>query len=325
MNRRQFIAAGTAGIALAALSRHAAFAQAKTARIFVGFAAGGVGDLLARNAAEMMKPRWAPSVLVENRPGAAGRLALDAVHGAEPDGLSLLNTPASLLTIAPHAYKSPALSAFTDLVPVATMTDLDFGWVVGPMAPAKTFDEYLKLARDNPKLASYGTAGVGTPHHLTGFRIGKAAGVDLVHVPYRGGAPAFQDAATGNLPAFIGALSEPMIKGHRDGSLRVLATTGARRSPFLTDVPTLEEVGFKGAVITDWTCLLAPPRTPADIAEQTARIIIDVINDAAFANSIAKLNMLPLALGPAATAARLRTEYDQWAPLVREAGFTLDG
>lgn len=321
MDRRHFLLATAAALSASTLAR----AQTKTARIVIGFAAGGPGDLLARVVADQMKPRWAPSVIVDNRPGGAGRIAIDAVRSADPDGLTLINTPASILTILPHAYKAQPFDPFKDLVPVAGLTELDFAVVSGPMAPAKTLAEYIALARGDAKLATYGTAGVGTPQHLIGFKLQQASGVTLTHAPYRGGGPALQDTIGGQLPATIGAISGPMIAAHNAGTVRILATTGAKRSPFLPDVPTIEEAGFKGVVAADWSGLLAPAGTPAAVIDEISRIALDVVNTASYREAVGKLNMVPLPLGPAACAARLRAEYNYWGPAVQATGFTQDG
>jgi len=322
MDRRQFLLATAATTFCAGGS---ARAQTKTARIVIGFAAGGPGDLLARVVADQMKPRWAPSVIVDNRPGGAGRIAIDVVRTAEPDGLTLINTPASILTILPHAYKAQPFDPFKDLVPVAGLTELDFAVVAGPMAPAKTLADYIAMARADAKIATYGTAGVGTPQHLIGFKLQQATGVTLTHVPYRGGGPALQDTIGGQLPATIGVISGPMIGAHNAGTVRILATTGSKRSTFLPDVPTIEEAGFKGVVAADWSGLLAPAGTPPVVIEEISRIALDVVNTAAYRDAVGKLNMVPLPLGPAACAARLRAEYDYWGPAVKATGFTQEG
>lgn len=322
MKRRTFLATASAAAAFAASPL---LAQGRTARIVVGFAAGGPGDLLARVAADHMKPRWAPAVVVDNKPGGGGRLSIETTKTADPDGLTLLNTPASILTIQPHAYKTMPFDPFADLVPVAALAELDFAIVAGPMAPVKTLAEYVDLARKDPKLATYGTAGAGTPQHLIGFKLGQVAGVTFTHAAYRGGAPALQDTMAGQIPMTVGAVSGAMIQAHNEGKARILATTGTRRSAFLPDIPTAEEAGFKGVVATDWSGLYAPPKTPAAALEQAGQAVAEMVKDPAYRDAVAKLNMVPMVLDAKGCAARLRQEFDYWGPAVKATGFTLEG
>jgi tripartite-type tricarboxylate transporter receptor subunit TctC len=272
-----------------------------------------------------LKPGWSTNVIVENRPGGGGRLAIDTTRSADPDGLTLLNTPTSILTILPHAYRTAPFDPLKDLLPVGGMTELDFGFVVGPMAPARTVAEYLDLCRKDNKLASYGTAGAGSTPHLMGFSFARESGVPLVHVAYRGGGPAFQDVLGGQIASAFGALSPPMVQAHKEGKVRILATTGTKRSSFVDGVPTMIEAGFKSVVATDWSGLLAPAGTPAGVIHQISALVQDAVRDPGFRTAVARLNMEPLPIGPEEYAKRLAAEYAQMGPLVKAAGFTLEG
>lgn len=321
MTRRNFLSAACAALATAAIPVRS-FAQQQS-RIVVGFAAGGPGDMLARVTAEQLKQPLGGPVHVENRPGAAGRIAVDAVKGAEPDGTTLLNSPSSLLTLAPHAFRSGNYNPIRDLVPVATLSELDFALVVGPSMPVRTLAEFVQFCRANPKLATYGTAGAGTPQHMIGAMLSRAAGVDLVHVAYRGGAPALQDTIGGTLPACIGSLGDLMLSAARDGRVRILATAGSKRSGFLPNVPLMSEE-FKGVTASDWTGLLAPARTPAPVVARLGQIVGDVVRSAEFKTTLARFNMEPLSLDAKAYRERLEREYLAWGPIVAATGFTID-
>lgn len=322
MSRRAFLAGACQLLSAAAFSR-TALAQSQS-RIVVGFAAGGPGDMLARLVAEQLKKPLGGPVIVDNRPGAAGRIAIGAVKGAEADGLTMLNTPASLLTLLPHAFKGGDYNPLRDLAPVGTLSELDFALVVGAQLPARTIAEYLQLCRTNPKLASYGTAGAGTPQHMLGALLSKAADVSLTHVPYRGGSPALQDVIGGTLPASIGTLSELMISARNEGRIRILATSGNKRSVFLPDVPTIAEAGVKNVTATDWSGLLVPVKTPAAVVARLSRAVQDVVGSAEFKAALNRFYMEPLALDHKAYGERLQAEYAAWGPVVQASGFTLD-
>ena len=325
MTRRAFLtqaASLAAATSLPALSG-AAFAQA-TSRIVVGFAAGGPGDVLARVVAEQLKRPLGNTVIVDNRPGAAGRIAINAVRSAEPDGLTMLNSPSSVLTLLPHAVPAGDFNPLQDLVPVGTLSELDFALVINGKLPARNLAEYLQLVRTNERQGSYGSPGAGTPQHMVGLMMGKAADVRMTHVAYKGGGPALQDVMGGAIPACIGTISEPMIAAHKDGRIRILATTGTKRSSFLTDVPTLAEAGLRGVSATDWTSLLVPARTPAPVIARLSRALLEVAGSAEFKTAINRFYLEPLALDAKASLERMQAEYAAWRPVVKASGFTLD-
>lgn len=321
MNRRRFLIQSATALAAGAVPL--AFAQQPT-RIVVGFAAGGPGDILARAVAEALKRHLGDTIIVENRPGAAGRIAINMVKSAEADGLTLLNTPASLLTLLPHAVKAGDFNPLADLAPVGTMSDLDFALAINGKLPARSLAEYLQGAGHDVKTASFGTPGAGTPQHMLGAMLGKAANINLTHVPYKGGAPALQDVIGGVLPAVISTISDPMLNAARDGRLRILATGGARRSSFLPEVPTMAESGYRNVVASDCTGLLVPARTPAATIARLSRALIEVVASAEFKTTLNRFYMEPLAMDARAYGDKLRTEYAAWGPVVKATGFTLD-
>ncbi|MCZ8150614.1 MAG: tripartite tricarboxylate transporter substrate-binding protein, partial [Roseomonas sp.] len=222
IGRRGALALGAAAFAVAP-----AWAQAPTVprnvRMLVGFAAGGPTDLVARLYAERLRPTYAPTAIVENRPGASGRLALEAVRAAEPDGTTLLMSPASVMTLQPHIFPREARhDALTDFVPVCTLCEFAFGIAVPVSHPARSFAELIAWLRaQGGRDVAFGSPGAGSGGHFVGDMLGRAVGVRMNHVPYRGGAPAVQDTIAGNIPMVVSVLSD-LVPQHGQG-LRVLA------------------------------------------------------------------------------------------------------
>ena len=324
MRRRSFLATACGGIAAAAL--HPPInAQQGAARVLVGFAPGGTGDFVARTLADHMRAvQYAPQVIVENRPGAGGVIAVQAVKAALPDGLTLLNTPASVLTILPHTHKRPPFDALRDVVPVATVSDLDFAIVVGASTPATSLGELMALVRRDRKVAIYGTAGVGTMSHVIGVMLARRAGIEWVHAPYRGGNAALQDVLGGQLPVAILSLGETMLRAHREGRVRLLATSGARRSRYIPDVPTIEDVGYKGVVASDWNTVVAPPGTPEPLLERAAKSIAVITGDPTFATALGRMCIDPLKLPRDMMAVRLEAEHQAMGQLVRDEFISIE-
>lgn len=309
--------------AVAGMITHTAFAQSQP-KIVVGFTAGGPGDMLARLAADQLKKSLGSQVIVDNRPGAAGRIAIGAVKASEPDGATMLNCPASLLTLLPHAFRSGEFQPLKDLSPIGAMSELDFALVASAQLGVKSVKEYVELCRSKPSAAAYGTAGAGTPQHMLGARLAKEADITLTHIPYRGGGPALQDVIGGTLPACIGSLSDLMFSARKDGRVRILATAGNKRSTFLPDVPTLQESGFASVVATDWTGLLVTSRTPGATIARLSQSVLEMVKDPEFKAALARFYMEPLALDHVGYAERLQREYVAWGPVVRSTGFTMD-
>ncbi len=263
------------------------------------------------------------SIHVENRPGAAGRIAVDAVKMAQADGATLLNAPSSLLTLTPHVFRGGNYNPIRDLAPVATLADLDFALVVGPLMPARTMAEFIQFCRSNPRMASYGTAGAGTPQHMLGTLLSQAADIELTHVAYRGGSPALQDVIGGTLPACIASLSDLMIAASSDGRVRILATSGTRRSAFLPNTPVMAEEGF-AVTASDWTGLLVSIKTAESVLARLESHVVDMVRGSEFKAALARFHMEPLEMGAKAYRERLEAQYAAWGAVVKASGFNLD-
>ncbi|MES2482915.1 MAG: tripartite tricarboxylate transporter substrate-binding protein [Pseudomonadota bacterium] len=323
-SRRTVLAAGASLAAASIGMPRWAGAQApqRPVKIIIGFAAGGGTDALARALADALKPHFPAGVVVDNRTGASGRLAVQAVKGAEPDGTTLLFTPDFCLTVYPHTFSRLGYDPVADLAPVALAAKSGYVLSAGPMVPATVKDakDYLALARSNPGMASYGSSGAGTTLHFAGAMLEHASGVKLTHVPYKGGALSLQDLMGGQIPVSINAVGEvlPHLSG---GRLRALATFGDKRNPFMPNAPTMVESGFKDVVSEAWLGFFLPPRTPADIVARTAVAINQVTSTQELRERFARFGMEPQTGNPRELAALIATDTRRWEPVIKSIGF----
>lgn len=322
LNRRHLLLATATG-PLAALPALPVQAQGlETARILTGFPAGGTVDVVARRVADRLRGQHAKVVLVENKPGAGGRLAVDELRRAAPDGSSLLVTPAAMVTLYPHLY--PRLSyGIDDVTPVCGATSVVFGYAVGPGVPdaVKTLKDYLAWAGKGGANASFGSPGAGSPPHYLGALLEKEAGLTLNHVPYRGTVPGVQDLLGGQIPAFSGPIGD-YLPHAKTGRLRVLATSGPQRSRFLPEVPTFTELGFKALEQVEWYGFFLPAKASPDLVARTAAAIRLALSAPEIADGLAPYGLEVAVTTPAQLAKAVRDEHAAWAPVVRRVGFT---
>lgn len=323
INRRRALrAVGAAVAVLAAPEVVRAQDALDTLKILVGFPPGGSADVVSRQLADKLAPAYARSALVDNRPGAAGRIAIDALRAAPPDGRTLLLTPASTVTVYADIYRQLSYNPMTDLAPVTLATTFVHGLAVGPMVPAevKTLAQFGEWSRANPGKASCGNPGEGSfPHFLT-LVLAKALGAPIQAVPYRGGAPALNDMLAGQLAALM--LPDGSFLAYaKDNKIRVLATSGSTRSPFYPDVPTFADQGVKDIVVTEWFGLFAPAATPPALIARASEAIGKVIGMKEIAEAFAKFGMVPKASTPAELAALIKSEAAIWGPIIRSTGF----
>lgn len=300
-------------------------AAPKAIRILVGYPAGGGIDVIARLLADDMRGRSGGTVIVENRPGAGGRLALDATKRSDPDGSTIVLTPDFPLTVFPHLYRKLPYDPLADFAPVAVCGTSDFALSVGPAVPQEinTVEQFIRWCRENPRLALYGSPAPGSTPHFTGVLLARAASVELTHVAYKGGAQAIQDLLGGQVPGSINPIAEvlPHVSGTR---LRVLATTGQSRSRFLANTPTLAENGFKGVVVQSWIGVLAPAGTPRAALGALERSVADALKTPSVIESIRKFGIETSAVSGEQFAALLRQDLARWAPIVKTSGFSAE-
>ena len=319
MNRRHcMFALLTLGLA-AALPAQAQLTE-QPVKIIFPFAAGGSGDALARIVAEHLRVGLNRSVIVEDVTGAAGRTGTRQVVQAAPDGLTLLITPIAPVAIHPHVYKDLGYNPLTDLKAVTQVATFEFGIAVGPKAPAKTLKELVDWAKANPKDASYGSPGAGALPHFFGVLFARAAGVDFVHVGYRGSAPAIADLVGGQIAIVVTTVSD-LLAMHKAGRIKVLATSDAKRSPLMPEVPTFREAGY-AIEGTAWYGVFAPAKTPDAIVERYAKIIADAVRQPEVKDKLLKLGLYATGTTPVELAAIQKDDSARWAPAVQAAGFT---
>lgn len=324
LTRRRLLVQSLAAPAIIAASRRS-FAQAKRIlRLIVGFPAGGGTDIIARILAERMQVPFASAIIVENKPGAAARASVDYVKNAEPDGSTLLFTPDFPITLYPHSFRKLSYDPLRDLVPVAPAARSMLTYNIGPMVPAsvRSLADFVAWCRANPANANYATTAAGGTPHFVGVMFAAAAHLAMTPVHYRGGAPALQDLIGGHVPAGINPISETLTQA-KSGNIRILAVTGARRSAFLPDVPTMREQGFD-VVVQSWLGAFAPARTPADAVRELGAAINAAAKSPAMAQSLAKFGNEPAIETPEQFAATVRADYDRWAPVVKASGFVAE-
>src|SRR6202142_3597195 len=286
-------------------------------RIIVCVPAGGGVDTVTRIVANGLQKRLGQPLVVENRAGAAGNIGADVVFHSDPDGYTLLAAQSSPLTINPLLYKQ------MNFVPklfeaVAIMTVIPNVLLVRPDFPAKTAQEFIAYAKANPGKINYASQGIGTTSHLTAALFETVTGTKLVHVPYKGTAPALNDLIAGHVDMIFMELASA-IKLHEAGRARILAVATAKRIANLPDVPTLSEVGAKNFDSRAWNAIAAPPKTPAAIVAKLNKAINEMLQDSEVQAHFAKLNLQAAGGSPAEAAAFIKQETKVWSDVIKEA------
>jgi tripartite-type tricarboxylate transporter receptor subunit TctC len=325
INRRSLIAGGAAAAAgpLAGLCPVLAQLLAGNAFIVSGFPAGGMGDLVSRPLAERLRGRYARNVLVESKVGAGGRLAAEYVKRANPDGLTILQIPASIMALYPHIYKSLNYNPLTDFAPVTPTATYTYSFTASSALPAeiKTVADFLVWARANPTKSSYGIPAVGSALHFAGMMLKRAGNIEFTAIPYRGGAPLLTDMLAGVIPVSFNVIGE-VLPHVRSGKLRSLAVTASQRSPFLPDVPTMTEQGFDIA-LQEWLGWFLPARTSPDIVRSLNGLVGEGLRSPEMIASLANGGLQPRHTTPEEFAVLLRSDYDRWAGIAKATGFTI--
>ena len=277
-------------LSLASVSpSHAQTYPTKTVRIIVGLAPGGTTDVFTRTLAQRLTEAWGQTVIVENRPGASGMIGAEAVAKAAPDGYTLLVSPQTSLAVAPALYGKAPYDTAKDFAPVSLLGSTPLVMIVHPSFAAKTFADFIALARKGTPL-TYGSGGVGSSPHMTGELISAALGVRMNHVPYKGENPAIADTIGGQIPIMFGNL--PVALPHvRSGKVIALATTTARRSPLAPEIPTMSEAGIPDFEMATWYGMLAPAGTPPELVAKIQRDAARVLSDAETRERLTKMGV----------------------------------
>ena len=295
-------------------------------KIVTGFTPGGTSDAICRRVAEKIAPStYAKTALVENKSGAGGQIAIQFVRSAPADGATLLQTPMSMLGIYPHIYKKLPYDPVADLAPVTLGAVFDFGFAVGPMVPAsvKNIPDFLAWCKANPTLANFGSPAAGSTPHFIGTLMGNYAGIDLKHIGFRGTQPAILDMMGGQIAAVSGPIGE-FTQHVAAGKCRLLASSGAKRSQFAPNTPTLIEQGLKGFVYDEWFGFYVPAKTPLDIITRLNAAMHVALAAPETVNGLAMMGLVAQSSTPAELAARLKSDTELWAPLIKSIGFTAD-
>ncbi|HKD23502.1 MAG TPA: tripartite tricarboxylate transporter substrate binding protein [Rhizomicrobium sp.] len=287
----------------------------------VGFAPGGGADTAARLIARKLGENLGVPVVVENKPGAGGNIAAQHIATAPPDGYTIHLTSVGPMSVAPHVMKDLSYDPKRDIAPITMGVVFPNVLVVYSGVPAKTLAEFVALAKQKPGKLTYGSSGVGGAGHLAGELFKERAGIDMLHVPYKGGGPAMTDLLGGRLDMYVGVPST--VAPHIDaGKIRALATTGAKRTSIMPDVPTVAESGYPGFEAINWYAFVAPGKTPKDLLDFWNRELTKVLNDPQVVAALAKDGLDPAPSTREELAKYIERESVKWGKIVREAKIT---
>lgn len=304
-----------AALATASLAGHA---QQGTIHFLVGFPAGAGLDTMTRLVADKMQASLGQTVVVENRTGAAGQIAMTTLKNSPADGTYLVMTPLVTVVTAPHIQPLP-YDPFKDFAPVAHAANFLFAFVMGPQTPAKSLKEYVALVKQDPRYGNYASAAPGSLPHFFSLVFAQKAGIKMNHIGYRGTSAALTDLLGGQIAAFMGVVSD-VAQLHKSGKVFAVATSGGTRARQLIDVPTFKELGYniEGG---GWYAAYAPAGTPPAIIDRLSKAIVDALHAPDVREKLENLGMEPTGLGPEELAKIQRHDYDFWGPIIKVSGF----
>jgi len=292
-------------------------------RILVGFPPGGESDLVARLLADGMRTALGVPVLVENKPGASGMLAAEALKASAPDGNTIMVSPIAVTVFAPLTHARLRYDPAKDFAPVSLVANFQMALAVGPGAPVTTLREYIEWVRANPRKATYGVPLAGGPTHFFGVMLARATDLDMTAVPYKGSAALVNDLLGGQVPAAITVVSQ-LIRHHEAGKVRLLATSGSQRSPLAADVPTFRELGFAAIEGTGWQAVHAVAGTPRAKIERLAAAIGATVRARDVSAQLNAIGLEPVGSTPDELARRMAQDAARWAPSIQASGFRAD-
>jgi tripartite-type tricarboxylate transporter receptor subunit TctC len=306
-----------AALALLATAAAAETYPARPIRIIVSTSAGGITDVAARVFGNFLQAKTGQTVVIDNRAGAGGNIAMDAVAKAAPDGYTLGVANTGNIVINPYLYASMPYDPFKDLVPVGSMGYVPLFMVVNGQLPVNNLKEFVAYAKQNP--VSYGSAGTGTTPHLAADAFNRRAGLNMVHVPYRGSTGATTDVIGGAIPMTFVSLGQ-YIELVRQGKLKVLGIATNKRAPYLPEVATFAEQGFEGLETGTWFAMFAPNGTPKEIVEQLNAHVRALPDDAESRKRLDAAFLDPMPVTQAEFAAQVKQDAAKWERIVRESG-----
>ncbi len=311
---------------LAGLAAHSAGAQdypTHSIRLIVPFAPGGVIDTSARAITDRLSARLGQQVVIDNRPGANGNIGSEQVARAAPDGYTLLLGFDGTLVINPHVYARVPFDTVNDFAPITKLGDASLIVLAATNLPVKTFAELLAYSKTHPGSLSYGTSGTGSTPHVAGELLKIQTGIDMVHIPYKGGGPAISDLVGGQLPLVFTAIASAQ-QFVKNGRANAIAVASRARSDALPSVPTLIESGVPGFESYSWVALLAPAHTPSAIVDRLQRATALVLREPEVRERYAVLGIDPVGNSPAQFAEQLRSDLQKWGGVVKQAGIRLE-
>ena len=291
-------------------------------RIVIPYPVGGAGDATARMIAESMRVSLKRAVIVENKPGAAGRLGVQTVKEGPADGSVLLFTPIAPMAVFPHVYDKLSYDPVADFSPISQVATFNLGVAVGASVPSKSLEELVGWLRKNPSQATYGSPAAGSLPHFFAVLFARTANIDLRHVAYKGNAQAITDLIGGHLPIFFTSTPD-FVEQHKAGRIRVLATSGAQRSTSLPEVPTFAEAGFRIRG-EGWYGIYAPAKTPPEAVARLNAAIVAAVRAPEIKNRIMALGLQPTGTSGPELAMVQKADSDLWGPVIKAPGFKPD-
>jgi tripartite-type tricarboxylate transporter receptor subunit TctC len=324
MITRRYLLAASAATALAPGGR-TALAQAwptRFVRLIVPYPAGGGADAIARIVANRLSETWGQQVVIENRGGAGGNIASEAVARSVPDGYTLYLAGEFQATNI-FAYPKLSYDPVADFLPVSLVVQYPVAIVVPNSSPARSIGEFIAYAKANRGKLTLASPGYGTGPHLAGELFKRVAGIELTHVPYRGAAPALQDLVPGRVDSLVNNIA-PIVPLMQQGQVRVLAVTTAKRTPAAPDVPTVAESGMAGFDVSGWYAFFVPANTPPAIVRRMHADTVAALAEPAVKARLEQLGLFVVGSTPEQLARFLKAEMDKWGPLIKEAGIRID-
>jgi tripartite-type tricarboxylate transporter receptor subunit TctC len=296
---------------------------ARVVRLVVPQAPGGATDVFARKLGQMLSERWGQPVIVENRAGVAGVLGTEFVAKAAPDGYTLLVTYAGSQAVNPSLYPHLPFDSVKDFAPVATIASTPFFFIANPKLPAKSLQEFVALARQKPGGYTFASSGIGSVNHLIGEMVKADARIEIVHVPYRGVAAAITDVIAGHVDTAFSTVPS-VLQFIRNGQVRALAVSSAKRLDAAPDVPTIAESGFPGFDVNPWWGILAPAKTDPAIVRKINADVGDILRSKPMLDFLAAQGAAPLIKRPDEFLATLQSDIDTWAKVIKAANVKLE-
>lgn len=300
--------------------------KSKPVRLLVGFPAGGSVDMVARLVAEQLRDNLGVAAIVENISGAGGRIAIERAKAAEPDGSTILVSPAAMMTLYPLIFTKLNYDPLKDFIPVSPLCTLEFAVVVNTqLVPdsIKTLDDLIAWFKANPSRAAYAHGSAGSPMHFIGAMLGQHAKLDLTHIPYRGAPPMIQDVVGGQVAVAVPTITDS-LQHFKSGKLRAIAVSGKQRSTYIPNVPTFAEQGAKDIVVEDWFGTFVPKGTPMPVVEQLNAAISKSVKSAVVTERMTQLAYIPAGGSQAEFVKMVQNDIQKWTPVVKATGFKIE-